>query len=672
LPESAAAILSAAEILILNFCGYVVFRRWRYTFSESWAYALMSVLMVFSLLFQLTFITGLPLFSSAVEGLLILGAVGILGRERRKLIDLCFIVRQFLQNHPAAGLVIIVAWLYLALTAFCIPPETHHWDLLSRTLTILQTGAWSGSEPSILRNCGVDDPMPLNTIVLPYLFLRHQTDLGVGLIGCMAYMSIGFSTYALSRRYAWPPTAIIVTLIVLSMPRFVLLASTPGFEIVPGAVALFCLLAAYRAIESPNLKDLFYLIWGILFSIHACSLFLAVPAILLPLTAILLFRRHGFNIWWKTVKSHRWQAAAAILPAVIFSQVWLVVWTRIVCRIWVHNPPTLAVVYNPDGIQGALANIGRYLLQSAHLTQPVDRLLYHTTGLSLSRLWEGIHALVVQNVFGQRGAALPFQITWTTDERICWFGPFGFLLVLPAIAYAVSRAPRRLKSIAVAASGYFFLIALVPAWRPENVRFFDFFFVCGGFCTAFFLSPWRVSARGRRVLQFIGTMLLLYAAAFNHFKPALGFDAFLNSPRQESLPQGQTRSTGGLQRLLTGSIWWQTRWGSDRLGPARHLFGDDRVEQVLVRVPQTAKLWVIAAETAHAYPFLLRRSSAAYLPVQRFALDRLAAAHRHETLYLLFADRPPPDLPPSMGAEILWRTDSETAPFGGALIRING
>jgi hypothetical protein len=661
-------MLSAAEISILSLCGYVVFRRRGYTFSEAWAFALISVLMAFSLLFQLAFLVHHPALMIVVEGIWSCWAVVVLWRERHRLTEAVSILGGFFKSHPAAGWIIAGGWVYLTGLALWVPPDALHWELLGRTLTMLRPAA--DSSPVI--DCALDSPLPLNTVALPYLFLRHQTDIGVGLIGCMAYLSIGFSTYALARRYAWPPTAITVSLVVLSMPRFVLLATTPGFEIVPAAAALFCLLAAYRVIEAPNPTDLWFLIWGILFSIHAYSVFLAVPALMLPLTAIMLFRRHGVHVWWKTIKKHGGRSAAALLPALVFSQVWLIAWHRLACSVWAQNPPALAVLYNPDGIQGALANMGRYLLQSAHLTQPVESLLFHTTGLSISQVWEGIHRLLIQNFFGNQGAALPFQIRWSADQRFCWFGPFGFLLILPAIAYAVRRAPRRLKAIAIAAVGYFFLVSLVLAWQPENVRFFDFFFACGGFCTALFLTPWRVSARGRRALQVAGAILMIYASAFNHHKPALGFRALTRVLRQDSQTSEHVRTGNMLQLLVEGSIWRQALWGPERLGPARRFFGDDRVIRTVRQVPASARLWVIAGDAAHAYPFLLRLPSASYVPARHFTFDRLARAPGKPPLYLVFADRAVPERPSSINAAILWRADSERQNLPGGLVRIDG
>ena len=55
-----------------------------------------------------------------------------------------------------------------------------------------------------------------------------------------------------------------------------------------------------------------------------------------------------------------------------------------------------------------------------------------------------------------------------------------------------------------------FLMALIPAWSSENVRFFTTFFVCSGFFTALFLPPWRLTHTGKQTLQTVSVILLAY------------------------------------------------------------------------------------------------------------------------------------------------------------------
>jgi hypothetical protein len=119
----------------------------------------------------------------------------------------------------------------------------------------------------------------------------------------------------------------------------------------------------------------------------------------------------------------------------------------------------------------------------------------------------------VSAAVGAKGAAVPFNLAWAGLNPFTWFGPAGFFLILPSVAYAIRKGPRRLKNTVSAMAVYWVLIALILAWRPQNVHLMTSFFVCSGFCTAFFLPPWRISRNGRLVLQlfaiFIGRYTIL-------------------------------------------------------------------------------------------------------------------------------------------------------------------
>ena len=97
------------------------------------------------------------------------------------------------------------------------------------------------------------------------LFNRLST--GSGLLGLIAYLAVALATYGLARRYAWPPAAATVTLVVVSQPRLFYQALSSGAEILPAAVGLFCLLALYRTAEHPRFVDLALLVLGLSFGV---------------------------------------------------------------------------------------------------------------------------------------------------------------------------------------------------------------------------------------------------------------------------------------------------------------------------------------------------------------------------------------------------------------------
>ncbi len=667
-----AAALAAAELMTICLAGFTVFRRWRYTFSESCACTLVTVLMVLSCLFQLAFIAGVPAVSIAAEVLLCGLAIITIFRNAIILRQELATVLRFFTTHPVFSATTGIVWCYLILLAFFIPPQSIHWHNLSQVLLFQQQGAFF---PSLAAGSFTNPEQtlsPVNITILAHLFLRSHTDFGIGLIGFMAYLSIGFSTYALSRRYAWPPTAFTVTVLVMSMPRLVYLSTTPGYEILPAAVALFCLVSIYRAVESPNVWDLCFLALGLLFMISGPAVSLAFPAILVPLSCLLLFRRHGFTIWWKLIAKHRRIVLLALVPALVFSQSWLFLYNRIYQGDWINHTGLSSVALNPDGIQGAVANFFRYILESAHFTRPVDLLCRWAAGFSITNLWQSIYGALISPVFDNLGAVVPFQISWIPDERLSWFGPFGFLLVLPAVVIALVRAPRRLKAIAISLLGYFFLITLILAWTPENVRFFTIFYVCGGFCIAFFLPPWRISQRSRQGLQIAGALLLLYAGVCNYMKPAVGFRSVFSPTGAIAAGSKTEPELKGVdwKQLLAGSIWVRSGWGRDRLGPSRKLFVDNRVERISALIPEDAKLRIIFKDKVSAYPFLLAFPKAECVSVANLDFDLLKSKDTVSPVYLLFVDLNPPDLPELSTAKVIRRTTSEALLPGGVLLQI--
>ena len=362
-----AATTVTVEIGLLLLAGFAIFKSWGHTFAEAAAYALITTLMLLSCLLQVAFLTGNPPISIGAEAALTILAATIAYRLRRYLGQTWFVIQNFVSGHPLASTVLLICFGYLATQAFLLPPARIHWENLGQVLRFQQHGTLFSNDNQAL--------FPVNILFLPHLFLRFHTDMGIGLFGIMAYLSIGFSTYALARRYSWPPTAFTVTMVVMSFPRFVYMATSPGYEIIPAAAAVFCFLAIYRVVERPNIRDLLFLFLSILFCISGKRMCLAFPAIILPLSLILLFRRHGALAWWKLIKAHPWPALLALLPAVMFSQSWLFIYNSVYRGRWLALESTSDFVYNTDGLLGALANIIRYFIESAHFTRPLDMIL---------------------------------------------------------------------------------------------------------------------------------------------------------------------------------------------------------------------------------------------------------------------------------------------------------
>ena len=665
------SILATCEVVILCLGGFALFRRWGNSISEACAYALITPLMLLSALFQLTFISGMPLLTAGIEILLILLAGAIIFQLRATLGEGLSASRSFIAANPVSCCCALLLGLYLLLAGFVLPPEPGHWPGLATVLYLQKSGSVLTLLSSSPPQAAIGPLPPLNVTILSHLFLRFHTDLGIGLFGFMAYLSIGFTTYALARRYAWPPSAFTVALVVVAMPRVVLLATTPGLELLPAAAALFCLLAVYRAIEHPNRRDLFLMVCALLFTVSGSAMDAAFPAVMIPLSALLLFRRHGFITWWNLLVSRIWMLPIALAVLLLFSQLWLAALNIAHQDRWFATAGFSAMPFNADGIQGALANLVRYGFSSAHFTRPFDMICNWTLGFTVSGALERFYEFLLAPLLGNLGATAPFAIHWLPDERIAWFGPFGFLLVLPAVGYAAIRAPRRLKAIAVGLAGYFFLVVLVAAWCPENVRFFTLFFICGGFTLALFLPPWYVSPAGRRRLQEIAIVLVLYASVFNLQKPALTLPAWLTGAHTDIPPCSTAVSGQGCHpsAMLLESAWLASDWGRDRLEPSTRLFGDHRVAEMIRQIPEDASPGLVARNPALAYPFLMTYPRAVFLNAAIIDQPDGWPAAAEKNPYIIFVDHQLPFVADKPTGEVLWRADPSRVPCGGMLLR---
>ena len=666
LSSAMAATAVTVEIGLLLLSGFALFRSWGHTFAEAAADALIATLMLLSCLFQIAFLIGNPSISIGAEAAFTVLAAIMVYRMHRYLSQAWLVIRNFVSGHPVSGTVLLICFGYLATQAFLIPPDSIHWKNLGQVLrfqqhgTLFSTGFATGNHALF----------PVNTIILPHLFLRFHTDMGIGLFGLMAYLSIGFSTYALARRYSWPSTAFTVTMVVMSFPRFVYMASSPGYEIIPAAVAVFCLLSIYRVVERPNIKDLILLFLGILFCISGKWMCLAFPAIILPLSFILLFRRHGVLAWWKIIKDHRWSALLALLPTVIFSQTWLFVYNSVYHGSWLGPESSAEFVYNTDGLYGALANMIRYFLESAHFTIPVDIICQWMVHFSIAGMVQKIYDFLIAPLFGNFGAAVPFKIAWIPAETMSWFGPFGFFLAMPAVIYALVRGPRRLKATAVALAGYLLLLVLIPAWTPENVRFFSILYACGGFCIAFFLPPWRLTKRGKKGLQIASALLLVYAYSCNMIKPIIGIQPALDGIK--NLVVGKYSDSGkSFHDAAKKSVWMTTAWGRDRFALSKHLFGDDRVAECTGLIEGGSKVGACYKDSSLIYPFMLACKDVDFilLPLKNAGAEKKIELYKLD--YLLCIDTDLPFSPAGSRPLKIWQSGKADSTLKSVLIELS-
>ena len=659
--EAMAVGAAAAEIAVLSLAVFAVFRSRERTDAEAAACALVLPLMFLSCLFQLAFLLGRPSAAIPFEiGAVLLGLKAVF-QHKASLRHASAAMVDGVRAHRFASVFIAAAAAYLFFQAVALPAGLGSWDDLASMAFLESRRTFFPADP--LGSSRLLDPLAesLNGPILFHLLLRAGTDRGIGLFGFTAYLAIGFGTYALARRYAWPPTAFTTALVVLSFPRLVVQASGPGVELLAAASALLCLMSLYRLLERPNGGDLILAGLFLLFSISGGQMSFTFPVVLAALAVVLLYRRHGGRIWWGVLLEQRGRFLAAAAAATVFSQLW-----RVLAR-GIEGQEMIAggMAPNTGGLAGALANLVRYGLESIHLTLPLEHAGRWLFGFSPIGTLESLYGWLAAPLLGQVGAAAPFQIRWLPDGTLAWFGPFGFLLLLPAVAYTLWRGPRRIKAISLALAVYGYLVTLVPAWQPGNARHFTFFFVCGGFFIAFFLPPWRLTTIGKHVLQGLSLALIVYAGLLNTASPAVGYAGWM------AAVYGPDEVIAAQSLLLgTRQGFWhrigEDRWHSEE---GKRLFGDDRLLRLSELIEPGRPLGVCFSRPERLYPLLLHRPELQIVPVSGEASPAKIRAQGIE--YLLYLDTLPDRSVSGSGARLLWRpADGKALP--GALFFLPG
>ncbi len=482
---------AVGEVSLLVWAGTLLCLENDLTLAEALVYGAVGTMMVLSLTYQLTFVTHLSTLGATAEAFLVLAAAIYLFLHAGRLRGVALMLREMVRHNPVAMTGLLAMSVWLCWTAMTRLPDDQQWAFLWPVISMEQTGGMHTVGPF------------LNHRVLAHLMLRHAGRFGFGIFGLLSYTAVGAGTYALARRYAWPETALTSAMVVMSAPRMVYHAVTPGMEMIPAAAVMFVLVALYRVLERATPSD-FFLLWvGISFAVSDNPIGIAYPVILVGLSLLVLFRRHGGRIWWHLIRERPLAAWLALGPVCVFSQLFQMISGE--------DAQAAHVVSNADGIVGGIANLARYVHESLHLPPALDGLIAHLFGLSPDAVLNTLYKVVLLPLFGQQGAAETFAGANLQGPANAWFGPLGWFLVVPAWLMAMIRGPRRLKAVAVSLAGYVYLAGLIPAWVQGNARLFTVFFVGAGYMTAYMLPPWHITVPRRRFIQVLCLLTMVYA-----------------------------------------------------------------------------------------------------------------------------------------------------------------
>jgi hypothetical protein len=497
-PGFVADTIEIASAALIGLGAFLFFRHKGNTMAEAGAYGLLGMLMLHSWLAQALLLAGLQELFTPFRFLLLAPAAFTIGCRRRLLADQFAAGHQFARAHREAVLSISLAWCYISAVwiwgdGYAASPGIALWANMPNDGFFTDTGPARQAIPV------------LNHLIF---LAPWQSSAASGTANLAAYMIVALGTYALARRYAWPPTAVTVALLVISMPRLAYQSLAPYSELIPAAAVLVAILALYRALEQSLAHDAAMLICAVAFAVSGGRLCYAMPAVLAGLSLLVLGRRYDIRLWPQAIKRHPLAIVAVTGMVLVFSQVLIVGANLSAGQSWIGEVPPDIILLQKDGLGGAAANMARYILQSVHFPELFDsftRWAFGFSGLSGLKLF---YQSAVEPLAGGKGAAALFELSWDAENGGGWFGPVGFLFVMPSLLHAFLSGPHRLKTTALALWCYWVLIALTVAWQPSAVRLMTPFFVGAGFTMAFFMTPWRLGRRRRLILQLFGIAML--------------------------------------------------------------------------------------------------------------------------------------------------------------------
>ena len=601
-----AAIISVSEIILLCLGGTIFIYRPGLRFSEALSSGILVALIVLSFIFQVAFLIGEPNLAFVLEGLIISGIFLMLRKKGGGLSFFYQRLKDFWIQNKLITILLSILWIYLGFQAVFLPPAnfdsmTYN---LARVLLFQQEKSLYLSDITTLRQA----IFPVGSDLLHHIFLRFYTDYGIGIFSFLAYLSVGFGTYALSRRYTSRETSLIATLVIMSLPEFVYQATSTKNDIITVATAVFCCLTVHRLLERLNLTDLLLLILGLSFGISAKTTFMAFAIPFVLFFGSLLLRKYGLGRWIKLILRNWWCFILLIFPVFTLSQLWLFIHNYNFWGGWSGPPEYVARFQQVDGLKGGLANLVRYLIQSVHLLIPVDLLFNRISGFTLSGALQKVYEYLLHPFLGDAGMGenSSFSISWLLHEDWSWFGPFGFLLVIPAILYSSLKGKRSLNALSLTLLCYAFIVSYKTVWSPFKGRFFSLFFASSGICVAYFIDFLKSRRKWLTKLISYGSILILFlACTLNDRKPLLF-------------------SFKWPYTVVYNSIWTKADLGENRLYYAERYYGDSRLSLLTKLFPTGSKVALVTGDNSWIYHYLLLNPDVEFTPVKPSSLESRA------------------------------------------------
>ncbi|MEL6222296.1 MAG: hypothetical protein AAFR31_06605 [Cyanobacteria bacterium J06627_8] len=552
-------------IEVAFFClGVYVWLRTRehpYSVSAALSLGIISGMGILSLLLQVGFLIQLP----EVIPMLELGAIAVILRAtwgswhhldeiRQRTVSLW-------KTYPLIVSIVAIAFIYLFFQAVLLPPSS--WDAtiyhLPRVLL------WEQNRSLFLRDFTIPQQavFPVGSDILFHLFLRLQTDYGLGLFSWLSSIAILLSTFALARSHFSQAISLTTALAIACLPEVVYQATATKNDIILAAVSLACVLWAYRWLSIQSFESLAGFGLTLCFGVAVKTSFVLFALFFVPLwLSMVIYQNHLLTLLRMLIR--QWRISLPLMiPAFVLSQAWLFWDNYQQFGEWVAPAEFAFINQNNDGLWGGIANVIRYGFQSIHLLNPVDEVWNSALGWRLTSALQSAYETLFDPILGKAGFAEiakgdSFNIVWQPREYASWFGPVSVFLIYPAVVWALLRGKRLTRTMAAMFVLLVLIISYKIGWSPWKSRFFTLVFTSAGFCVAAFLDRLKPRQWQLKTVCWISVIILGYASLFNYTKPTIPTASFY---------------------LAGQNIWIQSNWTRNRL-IYDHLSRGQQVEHI--------------------------------------------------------------------------------------------
>lgn len=607
-------ILTILELALLSGGAFVWLRQQQVSRAAALSLAILGSFTALSFIYQSVFLLGWGGWAALFEIPLCMASAILCFQQRHILHGTGQRIRQHWRAAPVTISVLAIALSTLLLLVIVVPEgnfDSQRYNL-TRVLLFEQFGTLRLGPGQITEYHQAI--FPVGGDILRYALLRWHTDAGLALFNWLAYIAIISGSYALARGQTDEKRALLVALIIASLPLPIFQATGTKPDLLLTAAVIGCFLLGRTLLAQPRFCWLAALTVLLAFGISLKTTFAAFA-----LPFMLCFG--GWWLWQVRTSISTWLFNwhwIALLPVLlVFSQIWLFAHNYSLWSHWAGPVELVDFHRNQDGAFGALANALRYWLQSLHLMTPSDLLANQLIGTKLSTLLTEAYYAVLYPLIGDAGAAWPREIVpfvlaehnWGDGENGAWFGPLGFVLIWPALVLALWRGDAWLRVMALSLLGFFVIVCWQVAWMPWNGRFLTPVFVAAAGPLAWLLNH-ITRNMVLNLLRGAAFLLLIYGCVFNQQKPLLNPGAVLTALHLKT----------ELPKMWPSGIFAATDWGQDRHYFARRYHGDakdaDRIQQFATSVPTGARVAVASRYLGWLFPYMIARPDVYFSPIQ--------------------------------------------------------